>query len=83
MKNYSELDIKKILLEKKDIFKVIDWGEGIPKNCNLYSNENLTNCWYIVYSCKLHDNIISSSNVLILEKESNKILYDGSCNDEG
>jgi len=83
MKNYSEEDIKNILSEKiREPTIIIDWGKGVPENCNIYYALDRNTCWYIIYSYN-NNNTVASSKILLLDRETNKVLYDGSCNDEG
>ncbi|MGA1847616.1 hypothetical protein [Deferribacter abyssi] len=85
MKNKQIDEVKEIVLKKVKLPELViyEWGEGIPKNRNLYCDIDESKCWYIVYNFKCNNAILESAKLLILDKNSNKVLYDDSLLDEG
>jgi hypothetical protein len=53
------------------------WG-----NWNVYGAGNLESCWYILSSFS-DSPMLASSRLIAISKETGKILFDGSANDEG
>ncbi|KAA0257573.1 hypothetical protein FHQ18_09540 [Deferribacter autotrophicus] len=85
MENKNINEIKKLVLEKAKLPKLIiyEWGEGIPNYCNISVNLNKFECWYIKYNFKCGNQKLESARILILDKKSNEVLFDGPCNNEG
>ena len=58
--------------------------DPFPENCRIY-NMPTEPCWYIhaPWGDGLDGSMLRSSRVFLISKESGKVLYDGSANDEG
>ena len=66
-----------------EFFKIT---RGIPNNCRIYGSGDWVpdNVWCVL--CSAHPNnhyILASSRAIVIFKDTGKILYDGSANDEG
>ena len=65
--------------DNQQIFKITD---SIPSNINVYGLPS-EECWYILCSYHPHAHLISSSRLICISKNTGRILFDGSANDEG
>lgn len=88
MKELNINQIKDIVfqIEKRNLYrkiKIYKYGKGLPSNCFIYNISEYENkdVWFIIYS--IEDLCLKSSSVIILETGTNKVLYEGSCHDEG
>ena len=73
-----EIATKQVLRVTPSIYKITD---SLPSNCAIWGSPK--NCWYVFYSYNLNPNVIESSSVMCISKETGEILYNGSANDEG
>ena len=75
-----DIAIRKI---RQDIPEIYYIGEELPGNCTIYRVWDEP-CWYILCAgCTFHRGLLTSSRLICVSRETGRILYDGSANDEG
>jgi len=59
--------------------------DGLPANVHVYSAADLDPCWcvFVPWGDGLDGSMLRSSRIILVSKQTGKVTYDGSANDEG
>lgn len=66
-------------------FEFYSITHGVPDNCSLYGSFSHypDDVWCVVCSAHHPEGMLASSRAIVICKNTGKVLYDGSANDEG
>ena len=59
------------------------WGDNVRRGLLIYGERDWSNTWAVFVSRKSQGNILNSSYVVVIQRETEEVIYQGYINDEG